>query len=164
MTRKDDIQDSPRQRPARRVMAAVMGLLFLLSGSGMLPALLAALAGVDGAHRVSMVAGGQSLRLVLSHEDAVAIPHRHSLLAELVTGVSSSRHGEADHVLDLKRTPLRLVPSEKLLSAPAEAGSGVAATAPAAQSRPQTRAASSACRDHLLEHQRRRLSSVLLLV
>lgn len=80
-------------------------VMFVLSGSGLLPCLLGGLAKLDGGHRVGVTQTGGATVIVLGHEpdagpvERIASRHQHSLLADVVLSFSAGRGGETDHLI-----------------------------------------------------------------
>lgn len=89
-----------------QLCAAWLALLsFALSTDGIGTFAVAALAGIDGEHEVSVVdgEGGRQVRLHHGHPGQATL-HRHTWTTRLATGLPAARSGtESDHVLDFAR-------------------------------------------------------------
>jgi len=78
--------------------------MFVMSGSGLLPGLLGALAKLDGEHSVGITREAGATVIVLGHRDetrsgSFAIAHRHSALMDVVVSYAASSDRESDHLI-----------------------------------------------------------------
>ncbi len=91
-----------RHSAIARGVACLAGALLVAAMPGVMPVLMAALAVVDGGHRVEMGVNTEEARVVLHHDPACLArspQHHHGLLGRTLVIFSESPSGEPDHIL-----------------------------------------------------------------
>src|SRR5689334_3226943 len=105
----------------QRVTGAVLLLVYLVTATALAPALIALLAASDRSHQFGVQLSETGLQVVLRHECAGSLPHRHGWVARTLTLLAQPpTRSDPDHVIPFANA--RLSPRVNVSSAGPDLG------------------------------------------